>query len=82
MHSNSHDIQQKHVDGVPMSAWLSHNKQFIKTKTHKFHNPYHNSFLDYFPMSYKLHKTSNKYFEGLKCSTQAIHFGVVIKYHI
>ena len=30
------------------------------------HNPYHNSFLDYFPMSYKLHKKSSNFFEGLK----------------
>ena len=66
----------------PMTAWLSHNKQLIKTKTHKFHNPYHDSFLDYFPMSYKLHKTSDSIFKCFKGSTQAIHFGVAMKYHI
>ena len=32
MHSNSHDIQQKDDDCVPMTAWLSHNKQLIRTK--------------------------------------------------
>ena len=37
----------------PITAWLSHNKQLIRTKMHKWHNPYHNSLLDYFPMSYK-----------------------------
>ena len=28
MHSNSHDIQQKYDDGVPMTAWLPHNKHY------------------------------------------------------
>ena len=50
----------------PMTAWLSHNKQLIRTKIHKLHIPYHNSFLDYFPMSYKLHKTSNNFLNVLK----------------
>ena len=36
----------------PVSQWLSHNKQLIRTKIHKWHIPYHNSFLGYFPMSY------------------------------
>ena len=66
----------------PMTAWLSLNKQLIRTKTHKLHITHHNSFLDYFPMSYKLHKTSDSIFECFKGSTQAIHFGVAMKYHI
>ena len=49
-----------------MTAWLSHNKQLIRTKIHKLHNPYHNSFLDYFPMSYKLHKTGVMILKVLK----------------
>ena len=42
-------------------TWLSHNKQLIRTKIHKWHIPYHNSFLGYFPMSYVSQKTSNKF---------------------
>ena len=57
-----HTIFNKDILMVfPMIAWLSHNKQLIRTKIHKLHNPYHNSFLDYFPMSYKLHKTSDNF---------------------
>ena len=52
MHSNSHDIQQKYDDGVPMTAWLPHNKHYKKLN-HTF------------TMSCKIHKTSND-FEDLK----------------
>ena len=59
IHSNGlHMIFNKDMlMAFPMTAWFSHNKQLIKTKTHKLHNAYHNSFLNYFPMSSKSHKT-------------------------
>ena len=37
MHSNSHDIQQKYDDCVPMAAWLSHNKHY-KNLNHTLHH--------------------------------------------
>ena len=35
MHSNSRDIQQKDVDGVPHVTWFHSTSTFKKTKTHK-----------------------------------------------
>ena len=40
IHSNSHDFNKDMLMVFPMKAWLSHNKQFIKTKTHKLHTHY------------------------------------------
>jgi hypothetical protein len=84
MHSNSHDIQQRcnRLMASPVSQWLSHNKQLIRTKIHKWHIPYHNSFLGYFPMSYVLQKQGIIFLKCFKGSTQAIYFRVAMKYHI
>ena len=67
MHSNSHDIQQKYDDGVPMTAWLPHNKPYKKLN-HTF------------TMSCKIHKTSND-FEDLKVAHKQTTYGVASKYH-
>jgi hypothetical protein len=80
MHSNSHDIYQKYDDGVPMSAWLPHNKQLIRTKIHKWHIPHHNIFLGYFPMSYVLQK-QGIILKILKVAHVNL-LGVAVKYHI
>lgn len=64
MHSNSHDIYQKYDDGVPMSAWLPHNKQLIRTKIHS--SPQY--FFRLLSHELCIAKTRN-YFEGFKGST-------------
>ena len=60
-------------------TWLPLNKQLIRTKIHKRHILYYNSFLGYFPMSYVLQRQGMNFFKG---STQEIYFGMAEKYHI